>query len=193
MSTHQKNILRIAIVAALVLVAIMSRILPNHTWNMTATGAAALFAGAAFGLGWAAFLVPLASLWVSDLLLSNYVYPSGSGFTWAYPGIGYTYAAYMVAVVLGAILLRKSNALRVAGVSIGASLVFFLISNFGVWITADQYPIPMYTKTLDGLMACYTMGLPFLRNTLIGDLLFAEVFFMAYAWAQGRVPALKAA
>jgi hypothetical protein len=94
---------------------------------------------------------------------------------------------------MGAVLLAKPNALRVAGVSIGASLVFFLISNFGVWFTADQYPVAMYPKTLDGLMACYTMGLPFLRNTLVGDLLFAEVFFGLYAWAQSRVPALRTA
>ncbi len=192
MSTQQNHNMRIAALGTLVLVAVMSRLL-IHPWNMTATGAAALFAGAAFGVSWVAFLLPLVGIFAADLVLNNLVYANSPGVTWTYPGAIYTYAGYLVVVLMGALLLRKPNFVKVAGISVLASIVFFLVSNFGVWATSDQYPVQMYPKTWEGLMTSFAMGLPFARNTLIGDLVFAEVFFGIYAWAQMRVPSLRTA
>jgi hypothetical protein len=61
------------------------------------------------------------------------------------------------------------------GGSIMASLVFFLLTNFAVWILT-----PWYAKTFIGLVQCYLMAIPFLRNTLLGDLSYVIIFFGAY-------------
>jgi hypothetical protein len=59
--------------------------------------------------------------------------------------------------------------------SIAGSILFFLVTNFGVWATSS-----MYEKTFSGLMRSYQMGIPFFRNTLLGDLFYTALFFFAY-------------
>ena len=59
--------------------------------------------------------------------------------------------------------------------SLGASVIFFVLSNLGVWLSEQGYPL-----TMGGLVACYTMALPFFQNTLIGDLFYALVLFLIY-------------
>jgi hypothetical protein len=62
----------------------------------------------------------------------------------------------------------------VAG-SVSSSLLFFFVTNFGVWREGSMYP-----HTLGGLMSAYEMGLPFLRNTFIGDLVYTHLFFYGF-------------
>ena len=76
--------------------------------------------------------------------------------------------------------------MTVAGASIGASVLFFLVTNFAVWLTS-----PFYTPDFQGLMACYTAGLPFLKNGLAGDLFYTTVFFGSFYLAGLRYPVLK--
>jgi hypothetical protein len=64
--------------------------------------------------------------------------------------------------------------LRIGAASLVASVSFFLISNFMVWVVWD-----MYAKNFGGLLACYAAALPFFRNTVTGDLVFSAVFFGA--------------
>src|SRR3989338_480383 len=61
---------------------------------------------------------------------------------------------------------------RVFGASLLGSILFFLITNWAVWAFGE-----LYTKDLGGLLMSYTMGLPFFRNTLLGDLFYVAVFF----------------
>ncbi len=68
--------------------------------------------------------------------------------------------------------MTNSKPLRVLGAAMGASVFFFIISNFGVWAAWAMYP-----KTLGGLSAAYVAGLPFFRNDLAGDLVFTALFF----------------
>ncbi len=65
---------------------------------------------------------------------------------------------------------RRSS--LVLGAVLSSSVVFYLITRFGSWLTYDLYP-----RAFEGLMAAYTAGIPFLRNSVLGDLLFATVFF----------------
>jgi len=67
---------------------------------------------------------------------------------------------------------------RVVTASLFASAVFFFVSNFSTWAETTLYP-----KTAAGLMACYVAGLPFLKNTVMGDLFFSTVLFGTYEWA----------
>ena len=67
---------------------------------------------------------------------------------------------------------------RVMGASVASSLILFAITNFGVWASGTLYP-----TTWQGLITCYAMALPYLRNTMLGDLFYAGVFFGGYALA----------
>jgi hypothetical protein len=84
-----------------------------------------------------------------------------------------TWAWYAAMVLLGSVLIKGFSVIRIGVASLTASVSFFLISNFAVWMVwRDMYP-----KTFNGLVACYVAGLPFFRNTVVSDLLFTAVFF----------------
>lgn len=78
--------------------------------------------------------------------------------------------------MIGLVLKPRRNFLTVPLASISASLLFFLITNFGVWLD----PTSFYPKGLFGLTQSYIMGLPFLKNTLMGDLFFTGILFLGY-------------
>jgi hypothetical protein len=92
-----------------------------------------------------------------------------------------TYAASAVP----ALLAMASRRVRAPGmfipVMITSSLIFFLITNFGVWAFSGMYPL-----TFDGLAACYVAALPFLQHTIVGDLLWAIALFGG-AWVVRRI------
>jgi hypothetical protein len=84
----------------------------------------------------------------------------------------FTYGAYAVIVLLGKQLNTPHRFRKLAAFVAGASLFFWLVSNFGWWLTTAFYP-----KNPAGLMQCYIAALPFLRNSLIGNFCFAAVVY----------------
>jgi hypothetical protein len=64
--------------------------------------------------------------------------------------------------------------LPVLGTALLSSILFFVITNFGVWLTGGGW---FYPRTWQGLVECYVMAIPFFRNTLAGDLVFTGVLF----------------
>ncbi len=180
---------RFMAVAALVLIAALSRLLP-HLPNMTAVGAMALFSGAYVSNRVLAVILPLISLFLSDLILNNVVYAAYNNgqFVWFYGGAIWIYGAIALTVLIGFSLAKNVNSKSVLGASLVCSGAFFLISNFGVWQGGSMYP-----QNLTGLIACYAAGLPFLMNSLIGDLGFAALLFGGFEFAQKRFKALKLA
>jgi hypothetical protein len=71
--------------------------------------------------------------------------------------------------------MNKIRPMGVLGASLGASLFFFIATNFGVWLEGRLYPL-----TAEGLVSCYYNAIPFFRNTLLGDLVFSAVLFGVY-------------
>ena len=69
------------------------------------------------------------------------------------------------------------------------AVVFFLVSNFGVWLT----PIFGYERSMSGLVRCYVLALPFFRAMLLGDLIYVPLLFGAFALAERAVPVLAPA
>jgi hypothetical protein len=67
-------------------------------------------------------------------------------------------------------------------------VVFFIVSNFGVWAWWNLYP-----HTPEGLWACYTAAIPFFRNTLLGDATYSTVLFGGFALAERLLPVLREA
>ena len=179
---------RFVAVAALVLIAALSRLLP-HPPNMTAVGTMALFGGAYLSNRFFAVILPLISLFLTDLILNNVVYAAFNNgqFVWFYEGAIWVYAAVALTALLGLSLQKKVNSKSVFMASIACSIVFFLMSNFGTW----QSGAIGYPKNMTGLLTCYAAGLPYFLNSLIGDLAFAALLFGGFEWAQKRFTALK--
>lgn len=174
--------LRFAVILAILLTLALSRLLP-HPFNFSPVAALALFGGARYTNRWAAYLIPLAALWFSDLFL-NYAF-FGS-FVPFYQGAIYTYAAFAMIVLLGSVALKKLSVKNLLFTSLAASLLFFVVSNFGVWASGMMYPL-----NSQGLLTCYTAAIPFFRNTLAGDMVYSFAVFYGFAFAQSRIPQLR--
>ena len=153
----------------LVAFGVIMRLLP-HPDNLAPVGAIALFGGAVLPrkLGW---WLPLAVMILSDAVL---------GF---YHGIMFTWLAYLLVAFYGMSFRQQSNWLRVPLGALGGAVIFFIVSNFGVWAQGQ-----MYAHTWAGLVQCYQMALPFFRNTFYGDFAYSVVLFGAYALALRFLP-----
>ena len=147
----------------LIPVGAIARLLP-HLPNFTPIGGMALF-GAAHGSRRSALLAPLAALAISDLFLGRHV------------TMPFVYASFILIVLMGRVLFRNGvTTARVIGGSLASSMILFIVSNFGVWAVGT-----LYAPTWQGLVLCYTMALPYLLNTMAGNLFYAGVFFGGYA------------
>jgi hypothetical protein len=156
-------------ILALIVGAAATRLAP-HWWNLTAVGAVCLFGGAYFQRTWLAFLVPLAALAISDVVLQTFVYPDhGPNY--------FKYVCFAATVPLGFALRGRTNLLPVASATLAATALFFLLSNFGVWFFGDGSLERMYPLTPAGLLACYIAAIPFSLNMLYGNLLFTGLLF----------------
>ena len=182
----QKIDLRIGIISLLILLAAFSRLIP-HPPNFTSLGAMALFGAAYFSKRYLAFLVPLLAMWLSDLALNNILYAQYfDGFVFFYSGFYWTYAAFIGIGLIGILLLKMTKPHNILLASLSASILFFVVSNFGVWTSGVMYP-----KDFSGLVACYVAAIPFFQNTVLGDLVYSGVLFGAFEFAQYKFPQLK--
>ncbi len=163
---------------SLLLVAAGSRLMP-HMWNVTAVGAVSLLGGAFFGRKAWAFLIPIAAVWLSDLVLNNTLYAGYySGWAWLTPGMIWIVLGMAATVIIGRLLLQSNKGYgRLFLASIAGAVAFYFLTSLGTWMADIIYP-----KTVGGLLACYAAGLPFLLNTVLGNLVFCAVLFPAYQW-----------
>ena len=171
MEHKNRNLLWIAF--ALIAFGIVMRLLP-HPDNLAPVGAIALFAGAVLPLRYAWWL-PVSVMVVSDLL-----------FLGTYNGIMFTWLGFLLVAMFGMSLRGQSNWFRVPFGALGAAVIFFVVSNFGVWLQGQMYPL-----SWAGLVQCYEMALPFFRNTFLGDLMFSTLLFGMFALAPRFVPQPK--
>lgn len=168
MSRSQQLLLVLGLIGA----AAASRLVP-HVNNFVPVGAMALFGAAALPKKWLAVVVPAAAFYLSDLVLNNTVYAAYyEGFHWG--ASWWSLGAIVLMVIFGMGLLRHRafSWLRVGGAAIGATAIFYLVTNFGVWVGGTMYP-----KTITGLVACYAAGLPFVLNSLLANLAFSSLLF----------------
>lgn len=177
MENQKKSVL---VISVLIIIAALSRLMP-HTPNFTPIGATALFGAAYFTKKYWAILIPLIALWASDLILNNVFYAQWyDGFAWMTTGFLWIIGAFTLIAILGMIVLKKDiNPANLLMTSFSASSIFFLVTNFGSWMSSAIYP-----KTAEGLMACYTAGVPFFWNTVAGDLFYVAVLFGAYEFVK---------
>ena len=182
----QKNYAQAGVICLIILAAIAFRFLPVMH-NFSPLAAIGLFAAAHMPKKSWALMLPIGAAWLSDILLNNFVYTNYyPEFTLFAPYMIWTFASYLLIVLAGFLMLRKVSAARVIGSSLTATAIFYLVTNFGSWIGN-----PMYTQDFSGLMTCMAAGIPFIKGTLIGDLMYSGVFFGGYALLQKYYPQLK--
>jgi hypothetical protein len=187
METKKKKInLRFGVIALMILMAALSRLVP-HPANFAPIGGMALFGAAYFDKRLWAYLVPIVSMWISDLALNNAVYGAYfDRFVWFYSGSAFTYGAFALIAAFGTVALRRVRIPALAVSALCASAIFYLVSNFGVWFSSGMYP-----KTFEGLTACYVAGLPFFKNTLLGDAFYVALLFGAFEICSRQFPQLQ--
>lgn len=156
----------------MVLAAAFSRLIP-HPPNVAPIAAMALFGGAFFPRMSEAFAVTLAALALSDIVI---------GF---HSQVFLVYACFLATVCIGFALKRRLKTFYIGAASLAGSILFFVVTNFGVWLFDGLYP-----HTFDGLVACYTAAVPFFRNSAFGDLAYTAVLFGSFLLAQRRIPSL---
>ena len=164
-----------AIIAVLIVLAIASRLLP-HPPNFAPIAAIALFGGALFSSRAIAFLMPFVVMLVSDAII---------GFHSHMPVV---YGLFLVTVLIGFALRDRVKMGTVIGASLVSSTLFFVGSNLAVW-----YGSAFYTQDWAGLMACYTLAIPFFQNTVLGDLFYTGALFGSYFWISQRYPSASLA
>jgi hypothetical protein len=157
------------------------RLVP-HPPNITPMAAMALFGGVYFATRRTAFLVPLAAMYLSDLALGFFIYDFG----WFHGFMPFVYASFAVTVCLGFLIKHRLTPLRVGGAALMSSFLFFIVTNFGVWLVGNFYP-----KTVTGLVSCYVAAIPFFKNTLAGNAFYTLVLFGGFALAQRYLPVLR--
>ena len=161
----------------LVLVSALYRVFPGRPPGFAPQIAMAVFSGALFikNKKWA-FALPLISMLASDALY-QLLYSAGlSTIQGFYDGQWMNYLLFTGLTAMG-FLLKKISIWRIALVSVAAPTVYFLLSNFGVWIGGGGYGRPM---TGAGLLLCFQDGLPFYTASIAATILFSGILFGGY-------------
>ncbi|MBK8845195.1 MAG: hypothetical protein IPO27_01040 [Bacteroidetes bacterium] len=163
------------VILILVGLAIIARLIP-HWPNFTPVAAIALFCGCYLKDRRWAIAIPIIVMLISDMILfiSKGYSPSVS-----------VYASLMLISTLGFLLKGREQRQTIMVASLVGSLIFFFVTNFGVWLLNDYY-----SKNLAGLATCYIKAIPFFRYTVMGDLFFNLLLFGSFALIRWRKPAL---
>ncbi len=160
---------RMALLLSMIFAAAALRLLPHPT-NFEPIGALALFAGAHLEKR-RAFVIPLVAMLLSDAVI---------GF---HSQMAVVYGAFVLIVCMGSLLKERTTAGAVTASAFSASLLFFILTNFGVWALDSLYP---HTPT--GLIACYVAALPFFANSIAGTLFYSAILFGGFALAERKLP-----
>jgi len=164
---------RITVLSGMILIAAAARLIP-HPPDFSPLAAMALFGGASFASKRTAFLAPFAGLLLSDFVLGFYAITP------------VVYASFALIVCLGFWVRQHPSVRRIAGAALASAILFFVISNFGVWAIDHWYP-----KTPAGLAECYAAAIPFFKNTLLSNLLYSALLFGGLWLAENRLVWLR--
>ena len=150
------------LVLGFIILAVVVRLVP-HPPNFTPITALALFGATTFKNRFVGILAPLLAMAISDLYLGFY-----SISIWVY-------SSFFLISILGIYFkeIKTKNILI-------SSLVFFIVTNFGVWLAG-------YPKSIEGLLLCYTMALPFFFNSIIGDLFFSYILKYSFKFSENKL------
>ena len=156
------------ILTIFILLGVLTRIIP-HPPNFTAIGAIALFGGACFMDKRLSFLIPISIMLISDFILGYHIMFS-------------VYLSFIIMVFLGFRLEKKQTTMSIVNTAIIASIIFFIITNFSVFVTST-----FYAKNILGLIECYTLAIPFFTNTLLANIFYSLLMFYGFSLVKRRM------
>lgn len=150
------------LLAVFVILATFLRLIP-HPLNFTPITSLALFSGVMFNRKWLGLIIPLIAMFLSDIIL---------GFSmisfWVYASFGL--------ITLFGWFIKKMNIHSI----LLSSIIFFIVSNFGVWVLG-------YPHTIEGILLCYIMAIPFFGYSIIGDLFWGFVIKFSYKFVENKI------
>ncbi len=163
---------KVLLIASIIFLVSLTRLVP-HLPNFTPVLALAIFGGAYLPNRIIALSLPILAMFLSDLIIGFH---------------SQIYAVYVTIIILSLLgnMIKTKNIKNLAITGFAGSLIFFMITNFSVWLTDRLYPL-----TIDGLLECYIMAIPFFHNTLISTLLFLGILFFSYTFAEKKYQLLK--
>lgn len=145
-----------------ILISVWFRLIP-HLPNFTPVTSLALFSGLMLKRKWLSIGIPLVAMMLSDLVLGF-----SSISIWVYLG-------FVLVTIIGWFL----NVMNVKSILL-SSLVFFIVSNFGAWLIG-------YPHTIEGLVMCYTLAIPFFGYSILGDLFWGYTFKYSYKLLESKI------
>jgi len=150
------------LIIGFLLLAVVVRLIP-HPPNFTPIIALALFGSTNFKNKWLGLSLPIIAMGISDLYLGFY-----SISMWVY-------GSFFLISILGTYwkTIKVTNVLT-------SSVIFFIITNFGVWLGG-------YPKTIEGFLLCYTMAIPFFINSILGDLFFSYLLKYSFRYSEKKL------
>ena len=157
---NKQNINSVVLAVVLIIVAAISRLIP-HPPNFAPIASLAIFGGTIISNKKYALVLPLGALLLSDILFELFTNTQG------FYDISQTfvYGAFILITFL-ATRIKSPNAKNILFACLWGGIIFFVLSNFGVWLTGAYYP-----KTFTGLIACYEAAIPFYKNDIFGNML----------------------
>ena len=163
MNKINKNLKDYFLPICLIIVLSFSRLIP-HPWNFTPVLAMGIFSGFYFKNFILGSFIVIFSMFIGDLFL---------GF---HSTMFFTYTSLIIAVVLG-LFINKFKFTEILFYGLASSVCFFLVTNFGAWLTLE-----MYEKNLAGLFQSYVLAIPFSHNTLISNLFYLIVLKLLFTF-----------
>jgi hypothetical protein len=165
----------------LVVIAALYRIIPGRPYGFAPQWAMAVFAGAVIKDRKWAFIIPILSMFISDLLYQVLYIGGLTSIPGFYEGQWQNYLLFTLLVFVG-FAVKKLNVLQITAASLAAPTLYFIVSNFLVWASNGTTRGLDRPKTFNGLMLCYSDGIPFYRTSLLATLVFSAILFGTYAF-----------
>ncbi len=162
--------MRVFLVVFILVAIIFSRLIP-HIPNFVPLMGLALFAGYYLKNSKWALLAPLAAMLISDIIIGFH------STMWA------VYGSLLLSSIISIKGLKSYNLIKIGALSISTALIFFIITNFAVWL--DGF---LYERSFAGLVQCYVMAIPFFKATFASELIGTLVLFAGFNWLQSRLP-----
>jgi len=174
-----KNKGNIILIVLYIFLIAFSKLMP-HPANFSPLLALAIFGGAMAYRKKSFILITLFAWYLSDFLYNNFVhseYVTGKGGLVFFSGyMIWVYAGMLLVILLASKLLHKFNYGRLFGTALLSAVVFYLVTNFGAWLSMPE----LYTRDIQGLMNSYVAAIPFFRATLLGNIVFSFLVFGLY-------------
>ena len=164
--------IKVILICAIIFLISLTRLFP-HPPNFTPILALAIFGGAYFPNRIFAITLPVIAMFLSDLIIGFH---------------SQIYAVYGTIIALSLLgnMVKTKNIKNLAITGFSGSIIFFVTTNFSVWLSDGLYPL-----TFDGLIQSYVMAIPFFHNTLISTLLFLSILFFGYTFIEKKFKVLK--